>query len=188
MISIISAYSVAMPSDAMGPSIFITVIAVIIGLAIGITPYFISASLAQKKGFSVGLWLIATWFLSWIAVIVLLILDPAPGYRSRSGGGATGKYYNGEPHEIITKTENTYEAFKCSRCGEMIKTRRCGYCGQENDVSKLKKTRSGVLTKSMSAARRRVLPTNDYWSCSCGAKNSPSASECSVCFAPNPHK
>ena len=159
--NVLCAYSNAATSEST--TLFggiVTIVLLLILLAVAILPYIIVAKIAQEKGFSVGLWLFLTWLLSWIAVIIVCVLDSERKPTTSAGAfkpttanhwtctcGATNSIFSKTcsvcfaqrkddgamiSSQKFSPTEKIYAPYTCSYCGETIRTKRCAYCGREN--------------------------------------------------------
>ena len=154
--------SAQQPAPSNDFSFFWAILLVIVVVPLLLAPYFIVAKMARDRVASVPAWLVATFFLGWIAVLILYFFEPA--YRPKM---RKGSYYP----TFTPKKEPLYSPFKCAKCEETIQTRRCGYCGFENDVQN---------KVALDEAEQ------EQWLCKCGARNAHKLTECSVCFAPRP--
>lgn len=86
-----------------------------------ILQFVIGAILANKKGRSIGWWLVGVFLLGWIAVIILAFLPSLKPSKHLS-----------EPSYKPSTTWSEYISSSCKRCGAKIKPslsycEKCGY-------------------------------------------------------------
>ena len=136
-----------------------TTLLVILSIFSAILPCIISGIMADKENRSVGLWIFISILIGWIAVLILAI-----------------KMQHEQNNIVLNLKEAEYEKHKCSKCGEIINTKRCGYCGfTEEGNNLIKKDRWSVISK-----------TKEKWTCKCGSVNGHLDYECPKCFSPRP--
>ena len=89
-------------------------------------PTITAGIIASKEQLNVEHWIVASLFLGWIAVFILaLLIKP-------------------KDNIIIPKTR-VYKKYACERCGELINTQKCGYCGFENNTEDLTENTTNVF-------------------------------------------
>ena len=117
----------------MGFLVFITVVIELISIAA-------CAILADKKGRSVGGWIVGGIFLGWFGFIILCCLSnrSLSEYEKMVASGYQSTRYqrsNAGPHADYTKKRPIPTArvakYRCEACGETVDTPRCPYCGAE---------------------------------------------------------
>lgn len=143
------------------------IIILIVFIALIAAP-FICAYQAKQKGHSPILWFFCGLFLSWLAVIIILVIQPNPS-------GSTANLPKQENPKIFPAKQfhqQKYAKYTCISCGETIDTLQCSYCGHVHNAEYLKKI------------PKKTIPDIDknFWLCDCGCKNPKSANECSACF------
>ena len=124
----------------------------------------ICAIIASKKDRNPLGWAALGFLFGLIAIIIIAVIDSP---------------YSSSPRSNSVSVDNTwysdreYPAYKCSACGKAVTKRTCPHCGKVNEwVGKIN--------------YRRTTPAS--WICSCGARNSSSAKECTVCYSKKPQK
>ena len=147
----------------LGVYILFCIILIFFAIAL---PSITAAIIASKEGRSVGGWIVCSLFIGWLAVFILaLLMNCKPSITTRS----------------IRIREKEFEKYKCVRCNELISTKRCGYCGFENDTRNLKKKVSGLAS---------LVPESSTgnWTCKCGTVNNYHNYDCPNCLSPRPKK
>lgn len=89
-----------------------------------IVSIIVASVLADKKGRSVGGWIVGTLFLGWLAVIILALLsDESP------------QYPRGHKQPFYTQQKRENSKNRCSNCGAEVKNGVCTFCKKGNTLT-----------------------------------------------------
>lgn len=102
---------------------------------IAIIPIILCPVLADKRGRSIGGWIVGGVFLGWIAVIILYLLpDLSYNYVPSKYKEANKSILNISAPS--TPTIVRVGQYQCANCGEIIDTVQCPWCGKRKEDAK----------------------------------------------------
>ena len=102
------------------------VLGIVSSVTSSIAAIVVCGVLADRKGRSVGGWIVGAIFLGWIAVLILALIQNLPVSTRRI---STGR----EPFYKIKEKEHDVHK-RCPQCGEIVKSATCEMCGYTNKL------------------------------------------------------